>query len=405
MSALLNSALTVLTIGALVLATGAVLRLFPSFADRVLGNEGKERTPSLDGLRGLLALCVFTHHGIITQSTSQGLPWQAPDGNFENLLGQASVALFFMISAYLFWGRVIKKNTAPISWLSFLQGRVYRLAPMYFVAILLLLAIVAVETNFTLHVPAQKLMKEIMRWCSFNFFGMPDINGLPATHTILSTIWTLRYEWIFYIGLPVMAFLYFRTGYAWLIYAGIIGYAALRGWSPVIFFAGGCIAADAFQNRKDIFRNSRLWMLFGACSLLTLIICFHDTHGLLQAALLMPVFLACLLTTGSHSFLMARPLRFLGHISYSVYLLHSPLLHIFAKGIIGNAAFGTLSPALFNLTLFVMGLCIIAVSTVTFLWIEKPLMLRGRHTIRETNNLAYAGTENAIQPAHARSQS
>ena len=338
------------------------------------------------------------------EGVSLGLPWQSPTYNLDNLLGQIAFALFFMISAYLFWGRVLKGNAARLSWLSFLQGRVYRLAPMYFVAILLLLIIVAVETGFTLQVPVRDLAMQILRWCSFTFFGTPDINGLHDTNSILSTIWTLRFEWAFYIGLPVMAYAYFKTEHAWPVYILFVGYSVLRGWSPLIFFAGGCIAAEAMKNYKAIFQYKQLWLTLAVCSLIALIACFHDLQGLVQACLLLPLFLGCLLATGSGSFLMTRPLRFLGHISYSVYLLHNPILHIFVKGMIGYPFFAHLNPYQFGAAVFGVGLSIIAISTVTFLSIEKPFMLRGKH-VAQIDNLAYAGGENAIQPLNARSQS
>ena len=65
MSPLLNGVLAILTIAALVLTTGAVLKLFPSLGDRVMGNDMSGRMSALDGLRGLLALCVFAHHSLV----------------------------------------------------------------------------------------------------------------------------------------------------------------------------------------------------------------------------------------------------------------------------------------------------------------------------------------------------
>jgi peptidoglycan/LPS O-acetylase OafA/YrhL len=388
----------------LVLSVGAILKLFPSLAERVMGRDEPGRMSALDGLRGLLALCVFAHHGIIIQSFSRGLPWGAPTGNFDNLLGQASFALFFMISAYLFWGRVLKRD-GHLDWISFFQGRVYRLAPMYFVTIMLLLIIVALETDFTLRVPIWALMKQIARWSSFTFFYTPDINGLKDTHAILSTIWTLRYEWSFYVALPVLASLYIKTGRSWPVYLVLTSYALLNRGSPVLFFAGGCLAADMLKNRSEIFQNRKLWAVFGICSLLNLTVWFHDMGGPIQALLLLPVFIASLQTSGIWRVFTWQPMRFLGHISYSVYLLHNPLLHLFVKDIVGDTVFAGLNPYASLGILFFCGLNSVGLSVLTFLYIEKPFLNRGRRILGFKENLAYAAAENTIQPAHARSQS
>ena len=45
-------------------------------------------------------------------------------------LGQTSVALFFMITAFLFWGRVLAQGER-MDWPAMLFARLYRLYPVY----------------------------------------------------------------------------------------------------------------------------------------------------------------------------------------------------------------------------------------------------------------------------------
>src|SRR5579863_8739311 len=191
---------------AMVLLMAGVLRLWPRLARAVLGADPPDRQSSLDGLRGVLALAVILHHGIIAHAYFGTGKWEAPPSNFDNLLGQGAVALFFMFSAYLFWGRILRLGM--LNWPAFYRGRFRRLVPMYAATILLLFAIVAVETGFTLNVPVEELLKQCVRWSSFAFLNTGDLNGLPQTGTILSVIWTLRWEWLFYVTLPFFAAIY-----------------------------------------------------------------------------------------------------------------------------------------------------------------------------------------------------
>jgi len=62
-----------------------------------------DRFESLDGLRGLLAISVFIHHINVWYGYLQSGNWMEPNSNLFNQLGQSSVALFFMISSFLFY--------------------------------------------------------------------------------------------------------------------------------------------------------------------------------------------------------------------------------------------------------------------------------------------------------------
>ncbi|MCC9001654.1 MAG: acyltransferase, partial [Candidatus Competibacter sp.] len=54
------------------------------------------RYPSLDGLRGYLALAVFVSHSSIWYFYLRTGTWDVPPSNVYTQLGQGSVTLFFM---------------------------------------------------------------------------------------------------------------------------------------------------------------------------------------------------------------------------------------------------------------------------------------------------------------------
>ena len=117
-------------------------------------------------------------------------------------LGQTSVALFFMITAFLFWGRVLSRR-GGLDLMAFLVSRLFRLYPAYLVMLGLLLAV-----TYGFVTPEQRanagLWPQLASWMLFTVFGAPNLNGLPDTGMVVAWVtWSLPYEWLFYLALPV----------------------------------------------------------------------------------------------------------------------------------------------------------------------------------------------------------
>lgn len=74
------------------------------------------RFVAIDGLRGFLAFFVFLHHGSIWYGQLHEQRWVAPASPLYRHLGDSSVALFFMITAFLFTTKVIDSDRRPIDW-------------------------------------------------------------------------------------------------------------------------------------------------------------------------------------------------------------------------------------------------------------------------------------------------
>src|SRR3954465_6993964 len=68
------------------------------------------RAEMIDGLRGWLALGVFFEHVADAWSYRHGGPWEAVDAPFYQVTGPVAVSLFFMITGFLFWGRVLRSE-------------------------------------------------------------------------------------------------------------------------------------------------------------------------------------------------------------------------------------------------------------------------------------------------------
>ncbi|HEV2302419.1 MAG TPA: acyltransferase [Stellaceae bacterium] len=369
MTALLGLA----TLAAFVLLTGVGLRCLPGIARKVMGEDPPDRVTSLDGLRGLLALAVVIHHCIIFHSYLGDGVWRPPPDNFDNLLGQAAVALFFMVSAYLFWGRVVRR-AGRLDWTHFFVGRAFRLAPMYYFTVAAFLVIVAVETDFTFRVPLSELAREIGAWLTFAFEGAPDVNGLGHSFTILSTLWTLKFEWLFYLLLPLLALLYRATRTSLAALALLLVLSQTGGGRDLfLFFVGGCVAVYILEAGSPLGNWKAGWAAAGAAGLVALAYFFHDARGWGPAILLLPVFVAALQARGPWAVLRWRPVRFLGHISYSVYLIHNPLVYVIT-GAIGARAYSTLGTIELYGVAVLIGMAVIAVSTATYIVVEAPFL-------------------------------
>ncbi|SEH35445.1 acyltransferase family protein [Magnetospirillum fulvum] len=348
------------------LLAGGLLKACPRLSEAVLGSAAG-RAGELDGLRGALSLLVVLHHSLIVQAYCATGRYEPPPGNFNNLAGEAAVALFFIITASLYWKRLL--GGARFDWPRLLLGRLRRLGPMYAVAVAILVAIVMAETGFSLRVTPAELAAEIGQWLSFDFLSLPDINGRPETYFIEVVVWTLRYEWQFVLCLPLLA-LFARGRRPWLLYAAGVALAAFGSADTLLYayFAAGLIAAD-LNARKVL--PPRVWAGLGLVALGVLLACYHDIYGLPQVGLITLIFLGASSGCGPWAILRARPLRFLGLISYSIYLLHHMVLHLVAEQIFGADRFAALDGWAFQGAVLMVGTTAILLSILTYLTVER----------------------------------
>src|SRR5271166_2382398 len=274
---LIDSPLMALLLFSAALAMATILvRGVPSIR-RAVAVVDTTRHRSVDGLRGCLGIAVFIHHTVITWFLLHGYAWQRPPLTRLTLhLGQTSVALFFMITAFLFWSRVLARGTS-IDWVEFFLSRLYRLYPTYLLMLGLVVIAVLVLTWSDRHGFDARLMKPMLGWLLM--LGAPDLNGLPHTELLVAGVtWSLRYEWLFYLALPFLAFVAGRSRrpLAALLSAGALAAVLyLPDWSGpydlnvLAPFLGGILAAHwvRIPRLAAIARTSRA----GAVAILALL--------------------------------------------------------------------------------------------------------------------------------------
>jgi peptidoglycan/LPS O-acetylase OafA/YrhL len=341
----------------------------------------KNRFLSIDGLRGYLAFFVFIHHIASWFFYLRG-KWNCPSKLYHFLGPTSSVSLFFMITGFLFFSKIIDAKDKPIDWLKLYVSRILRLTPLYFFMLAILLFIVACLSNFSLKESCGTLIMNIGRWAVFVVLGRPDINRITDTYSIIAGVnWTLAYEWLFYLMLPMLALLMRRTttipGIILSIFVIPVSLFCNHSY-PLLFvaFLGGIIAA--FLNKNDYFRmlaRSKV-SSFVAIMCLLLAVLNHDPNEHLFVFRINLIIPFILIACGNTLFgaLTISPARFLGEISYSIYLLHGIFLFVIFKFIIGTENASSMSPLthwalIIGCLPFFLFIC-----CLTFKWIESPFL-------------------------------
>lgn len=371
-----------------IVSAALLLRAVPKIS-RHLQHSGESRYASIDGLRGYLAFGVFVHHSIITWIFLRTGVFDFPPSNFYSMLGQGSVALFFMITGFLFWSRLLAQGRQH-DWQAFAISRVFRLYPLYLPLMLIVFVTVFYLQNWQLKEPVTELLQQTLGWLTFD---RPNINQYPHSGMLISNVtWTLAYRVFFYLALPLAALVFIYRG-SWLqVLLCLIGIYALYqvvGWEHSLkkhflaSFLGG-IAAAYWVRRPQLVAWSRT-RLASVIALLALVIAFTAFSRAFKTA---PLFLLSLffviVASGNNLFgaLKPRSIRWLGEISYSTYLLHGFVLWLLVQRLPLMLHVDAREAWVYLPLLAVCTCLLILISSTTFLYIEMPGMAAGKKLVQ-----------------------
>ena len=337
----------------------------------------------LDGLRGFLALGVFGHHLALTIGWLQRGVWVAPDTFLYTYFGHGCVAMFFMITAYLFWGRLVDGD-GTLPWKRFYLGRLFRIAPLYLLAIVLLLAAAFAKTGFLPKESPAQLLRECGTWLSLGIpADRPDVNGLRLTWQLMAGVtWSLHYEWWFYFALPLFAPFARRGRHMAFAVAGLGGTALAWFFTKSdlaacagLFFAGMLIAsASRLSPRWDWTHPA--WSAAGLAALGLPPLAYPFADSPFPSLCL--TFFVFLVVQGNSLFgvLTWKAARRLGVASYSLYLLHG-LVITAVLALPGLRALAMRGPLQYWALGLAMTLVLVTVASLTFFWVERPGMAWG----------------------------
>lgn len=285
----------------------------------------------MEGLRGFAVLLVFLVH---YESLLE--PWIARDAPLRAVaqslftLGNAGVDLFFLLSGYLIYGSLLTRQQ---TFRSFFARRLQRIYPAF-------TTVFAMYVALSLLLPAEsKVPKEgAALYLLENYLLLP---GLLPIHPMITVAWSLSYEMFCYLVLPAMVGLLrlrertMRWRLTWFlsIAAALSAYTALNG-GPIslVMFVSGIVLYEVISKTE--------LRAHGGVGLLALIIGLASTLWPLaapagetvEALMLFVTFfvfgLACFRSPDAWlpKAFSWTPLRWLGNMSYSYYLLHGLVL-------------------------------------------------------------------------------
>ncbi len=357
------------------------------------------RALPIEGLRAFAVLLVFAvhDHALFSNFAPRGtLTYRISE--FGSAIGNEGVDIFFIISGYLLYGAVLRKQTP---FFRFLGRRCRRIYPVFLTVLLIYLA-AGIAIPGLSHV----------RWNTPHFFAIlvENILFLPGIFPIVPIIlvaWSLSYEFLFYLVMPIAVaamgmrawprsrrvgfFIALVAIEALLDGLNLIGHLRMamfpvgmllyetidsRIWEGLLVSAGEAIAIMVFCMASFLVA----WLVVDRSVLLTLPGSGHCIVILRLAILgstVFPVMVFSLCFDGvlRHFFSLAL-MRWIGNISYSFYLFHGISMHVLrdlmrmvlpSHFLVSVVLFWALMPV-------VLGIAT-TLSAVLFLVIEKPFSL------------------------------
>lgn len=340
-----------------------------------LDDTVKPRFVFLDGLRGVAVLAVLYCHLFVPELSSAGPYLSKALPPFFGAIapyGALGVEIFFVLSGFVIAHSLGDEKVTVGYATRFIARRALRLDPPYYIALLLMLAIVAAYLPDGLFGAWQKFGG----WPGIlsNLFYLQNLLLMP---TPLDISWTLCLEIQFYLALMACRFVSSRLPQGridrLLVFVIPLWVISVVCWYPHLNrfdfigtwfrFGLGVLTYLAFRKRMP------LWCWYVPILVVVILsIMFRDTRGAVAASTGLAILLAGNLGKMG-SWLVNRPIQFIGRLSYSLYLFH-----LAAGIVVANAIWDRMKPTPQNALLVS---CIGFVSAIAGAWLmhhlfEKP---------------------------------
>ncbi|MGB0766496.1 MAG: acyltransferase family protein [Phycisphaeraceae bacterium] len=338
---------------------------------------------SMEGVRGFAVFLVFLVHYV-----TLAMPWLDGAGRTHAVasqiqaMGHLGVDLFFVLSGYLIYGMLVKK---PRPMGRYALRRVQRIYPVFAIVFLMYLLLSAVF-------PDESKIPSGSAGLWYVFQNLLLLPGIFDIEPMIAVAWSLSYEAFAYITIPMLIGLLSmrrmnrgRRVVCLLLIAAAVFVASSKGFGHVrlTMFLCGMLVFEAI--------DAGGWRIAKAWSLPALVLAMGaaiagPSLGLPLWGLFVVLFVlffifgvGCLIDDGPAARLFSlAPLRWLGNMSYSYYLIHGLSLKGLFMALVLIAppqatwslafwAFWVLLPIAFAATL--------VPSIALFVSIEKPLSL------------------------------
>ena len=364
------------------------------FVPRIMGNTPVATSviapgyiPQFDGLRGLAILSVLIgHSGFLEALPHAGMLEYTRFG----------VDLFFVLSGFLITGILTDSKGSQHYFRNFYARRALRIWPLYY--LVLFVAFVVAP----LFAPSMR-PTAVSVWPAFVFYVQNIVFAYRSTYPFgLGATWSLAVEEQFYLTWPVLVFLLKKRTLAIVSVLLVVMSLSLRLFfhvhgAPVgfvHFFTLSRLDSIAFGSLAALWLRSPSCTLvrwrthayqflgFGVAGTILARVLMHrnsSTVGYTFLAFAFTGLLGISLASDPRSSLLGRSLsagwlRYIGRISYGIYLLHYPLFILWAR-FIGSLGFYQTHKLAGNLAGFAgqIALATIAAS-ISWRFFEEPIL-------------------------------
>jgi peptidoglycan/LPS O-acetylase OafA/YrhL len=274
------------------------------------------------------------------------------------------------------------------------RGRLYRIAPLYLFSLLIMLLLAVIQTG------GQWLALEnwqpLLRLFALGALHWQPVGPVDFNAYNAGVVWTLWYEWSFYLLLPFIAWLavgrkIFAAApvFCFLIFACLWFNLNVE---PALFFILGmlCPALLEDQTVRSQLRRPAAAILAVTITGLLCLACRSPlpkqmSFGSVEGALL-PVFFVTAAGNTFGGFLTHPAVRCLGAMSFSLYLLHGIGLKLVFR-LLQAHGLTDLTPPAYWLVITVTATVITLICSLTYRWIEFPF-LSNSHKVSGRNTTA-----------------
>lgn len=296
--------------------------------------------PQLTGIRAPAFMMVFFAHA-----------------GYKGFFLWSAVDLYFVLSGFLITRILLAQQKNDGFFLNFYSRRFLRIFPPFYVVLVLsLLALGSVTMAHALSVAV---------FASNIYMPLSDLSNVGPSYWVMGPYWTLAVEEQFYLLWPLLVFKSSPQRLLKICFCLILTAPVLRGlghfylapwtnsqwlfmlpWNRMDLLASG--AALAIVQHLDLFEKSRMsrmgiqLMAISAALIVGSVLLdpdfrqrgqdfYFSTMGLTYFCLLMSGLIMYLANTSTGWFirlLSLKPITYLGLISYTMYLVHGPVLHI-----------------------------------------------------------------------------
>jgi peptidoglycan/LPS O-acetylase OafA/YrhL len=346
----------------------------------------QQRLDYIDGFRGIAALYVVVHH--VFTSVYGDAPLLVSGGGLTAymflpfLYGRAGVDLFLVVSGFVLFHPIVSAKRELEPYMRFMFRRAWRIVPPYYAAIGLSLA--AIQLVPGLGGALQYSDKIDAGVIATHLLLVNNLGSARDMFAINYPLWTIPLEFQLYAAFPLLVWMIARVGALRAVTVAVIftlagrwgiahtGATALVNSVPgfLSVFALGILAADATVAHPAILERYR-WRLFAAAIVFIGlgVLSWHTRGSYLLSDTSWGVGFACLLMS-ARTFQLG-PFVPLGRFSYSLYLVHAPLLACLV--LLSNRY--SLVPEHAMWTLLLVGVPLIVALAYLFHWVcERPFL-------------------------------